>query len=177
MFWKKSEAPSSSFPSFSASTSNSSLDSSQPFGQSPNGQSFNPLDIQTPPAFGDAHNSTGFNPNQGMSGFPTGMESSTTQTADPFGAMSSSQSTSFPGANQYAQQMAGQQQMSLGTQLPVRSAQSDPNQIHPRDIELILSRLELIRSEIENVNHRLTFIEQSFGHQATNQAPKGKPWY
>jgi hypothetical protein len=43
---------------------------------------------------------------------------------------------------------------------PVKDNRDTHDSIHPRDVELILSRLETIRAELENVSHRLSALER-----------------
>lgn len=174
MFWKKKEEPSSSFQSSNGMSASSS--------------SFNPLDVQSPPAFGDV--------NSGMAGaggmnsgapnpYPSGFDSPSGAGSVPADPFSQSAPTGFGqspyGSMNSATQMMGQMQNSaLPTNpistLPSRSAPADPNAIHPRDVELILSRLELIRAEIENVNHRLAHLEQNAQMKSTGTG-KNKAWY
>lgn len=202
MFWKKKEDPSaSSAASFASFGSGLQSSGTMPPGfGADQSQSFHPLDVQNPPAFGDMQNGGNMSSMGGMSGmsggmgmngmspagfgqsvssgvptFPTGMANSggLPTTSDPFGSQSS---TSFS----QPQFGGGQsmQQFSAG-QLPALDTGADPNKIHPRDIELILSRLELVRSELENVNHRLSFIEQSFGSRQGQSGLKNSKnnWY
>jgi len=147
-------------------------------------QSFHPLDVQNPPSFGDVNssNNTGINlgmgsPNGGVPSFPTGMGSNSgfSGTSDPFGQAGGQ----FGQPQQFGGPQMMQQQFSA-SQLPARDMSSDLSKIHPRDIELILSRLELVRSELENVNHRLSYIEQNFSQpQSGKSGAKGAKnnWY
>lgn len=173
MFWKKKEEPALAFPSSSSGSS-----------------SFNPLDVQSPPAFGDANGmnggmagmqasasnpyATGFEPNP-MSQYPNGPSAAT---SDPFSqAPTGFGQPAFSNANQMMQQMQQNLPTNPISTLPNRSAPADPNAIHPRDVELILSRLELIRSEIENVNHRLSHLEQNAAMKQSSGSGKNKAWY
>ncbi|QQG38835.1 MAG: hypothetical protein HYS32_04535 [Candidatus Woesearchaeota archaeon] len=51
----------------------------------------------------------------------------------------------------------------------------DPPQkgISPRDIELIISKLDSLNAKLENLNHRLANLERI----AASSQPVTKPWY
>lgn len=92
--------------------------------------------------------------------------------SDPFAAQNptqpdasgfnSSMTTPYSQAQNWNQFNSGLQ-TNQNVQIPqTQSAQT--SQASNRDMELILSRLDLIKSEIENVSHRITLLEQEL-HQ------------
>jgi hypothetical protein len=136
------------------------------------------------PSF-DANFGGGFgaDPNQNSFGNPSSMSGFSEQNAyggqnmnDPFA--SPQQQADFnnpfdsheqnPFANPQGQTMSGYGQSHNQMQSPsLASVSANTNnvssyapELHKKDIELILSRLDLIKSELDNVNHRLTLLEQ-----------------
>ena len=86
------------------------------------------------------------------------------QPADPFAQpqMSSSQATPQTlRSPEYAQAVSEQQT----TQSAATGSQYG-GEMQKKDVELILSRLDLIKSELDNVQHKLSLLEQQ------NQKPK-----
>jgi hypothetical protein len=50
----------------------------------------------------------------------------------------------------------------LGTTSLTQTTSQYSPELHKKDVELILSRLDLIKSELDNINHRMTLLEQEF---------------
>lgn len=201
MFWKKKEESSNSVPP-STSLPNLDLPNAPNFNAqaaefgAPNGAG----------NFDSRSFSQGYDTNAGMPSYGDGMSQnsqsamamnmySTSQgqtggnsmngMVDPYANPMQSAPTGF-GQSTYPNPAAMMSQTQLQnaavptnpmTVLPNRSMPNDPNQIHPRDVELILSRLELIRAEIENVNHRLSYLEQAQLPNKNVPGQKGKNWY
>jgi hypothetical protein len=88
---------------------------------------------------------------------------------DPFASQSSQNSFSQGMQTPYSQTQNWNQfnaganvQQPFGHQSQPSQAQSAPSSssLQNRDIDLILSRLDLIKAEVENVSHRMTLLEQ-----------------
>ncbi len=159
MFWKKeddfgTQDFSSSNPFGQSAAQQPGFDSPSPFGGDPfSAQS------QQSQGFGDSQNG----------GFASPFD---TPDSNPFASPNMASPDAFSQQNQpFGQSSFGTQnqgmsqsfsQNSQNTQ-PLSSGQSHEygGEMHKKDIELVLSRLDLIRSEIDNVNHRLNLIEQN----------------
>ncbi|HLP79771.1 MAG TPA: hypothetical protein VK158_04005 [Acidobacteriota bacterium] len=95
-----------------------------------------------------------------MPTFPTGLDSHDPAFGgDPL-SQSSFQPTSMSAMSSFSQPYA--QPATSQFQQPTFSQPTQPQQsLTPRDVELILSRLDLIKSEIENLSHRISNLERN----------------
>ncbi len=115
---------------------------------------------------------------------PFSFDSSQTQNPDPFASNTHSEPDfQMPSLDSMQSQFSQSTQNPQNTQ-PTQAVhqqqyqqvpgQTSSSEMSVRDVELILSRLDLIKSELQNLNHRISLIEQQ--QRVSHDPQQNKYW-